>query len=246
VQAVDVLGDDPAKQAEALEPGDRGMTCVRKGPVDGAPSQMAACPVTAAISFRTHEHLVGHRLRAPRPPGRPAIVRDSRLGRDPCAAEYGDVTGPHDINEYVEPGALADRLVNCLSHLSMMRSTCWTSAMARAFGPVRARLALAAHLPRPTRDRRLVAGEPSSDAVLDAVSETVRSILGSDPYLLAGCSYGGYLAAALARRTPAQVAGLLLVCTGTKIQPETRNLSGVRPATPEPGWLDGVPVDLHG
>ena len=134
VQAVDVLGDDPAKQAEALEPGDRGMTCVRKGPVDGAPSQMAACPVTAAISFRTHEHLVGHRLRAPRPPGRPAIVRDSRLGRDPCAAEYGDVTGPHDINEYVEPGALADRLVNCLSHLSMMRSTCWTSAMARAFG----------------------------------------------------------------------------------------------------------------
>jgi pimeloyl-ACP methyl ester carboxylesterase len=88
--------------------------------------------------------------------------------------------------------------------------------------------------------------EPSSDAVLDAVSETVRSILGSDPYLLAGCSYGGYLAAALARRTPAQVAGLLLVCTGTKIQPETRNLSGVRPATPEPGWLDGVPVDLNG
>jgi pimeloyl-ACP methyl ester carboxylesterase len=88
--------------------------------------------------------------------------------------------------------------------------------------------------------------EPTSDAVLDAVGETVQSLVGDDPFLLAGCSYGGYLAAALARRAPAQVAGLLLVCTGSKLDPSTRNLSGVRPATPEPGWLDGVPVELHG
>jgi pimeloyl-ACP methyl ester carboxylesterase len=87
--------------------------------------------------------------------------------------------------------------------------------------------------------------EPSSDAVLDAVSETVESILGREHYLLAGCSYGGYLAAALARRAASQVAGLLLVCTGTKLDPASRNLTGVRRPTPEPGWLDGAPTTLH-
>jgi pimeloyl-ACP methyl ester carboxylesterase len=87
---------------------------------------------------------------------------------------------------------------------------------------------------------------PTSDAVLDAVGETVSSLVGDEPYLLAGCSYGGYLAAAQARRAAAQVTGLLLVCTGTKLDPSMRNLSGVAPATPEPGWLDGVPADLHG
>jgi pimeloyl-ACP methyl ester carboxylesterase len=121
------------------------------------------------------------------------------------------------------------------------------SAMARAFEPVFVpespwqRIYLD---PPGTGDSSPV--EPSSDAVLDAVGETVRSIVGDDSYLLAGCSYGGYLAAALARRAPTQVSALLLVCTGTKLDPSTRNLGGVTPATPEPGWLDGVPVDLHG
>jgi pimeloyl-ACP methyl ester carboxylesterase len=87
---------------------------------------------------------------------------------------------------------------------------------------------------------------PTSDAVLDAVGETIRSLLGDEPYLLAGCSYGGYLAAAQARRAAAQVAGLLLVCTGTKLDPASRNLGGVTPAAPEPGWLAGVPPELHG
>jgi pimeloyl-ACP methyl ester carboxylesterase len=87
---------------------------------------------------------------------------------------------------------------------------------------------------------------PTSDAVLDAVGETIQSLLGDEPYLLAGCSYGGYLAAAQARRAAAQVTGLLLVCTGTKLDPASRNLGGVTPATPEPGWLDGVPAELHG
>jgi pimeloyl-ACP methyl ester carboxylesterase len=86
----------------------------------------------------------------------------------------------------------------------------------------------------------------TSNAVLDAVSDTVAAVVGDDrPYLLAGCSYGGYLAAAQARRTPAQLAGLRLVCTGIRIQPGSRNLAGVTPSTPEPDWLDGVPADLH-
>jgi pimeloyl-ACP methyl ester carboxylesterase len=88
--------------------------------------------------------------------------------------------------------------------------------------------------------------EPTSDAVLDAVRETIEALIGSRRYLLAGCSYGGHLAAAQARRAAAQTAGLLLVCSGPKLDPTTRNLSGVLESTPEPNWLDGVPTELHG
>lgn len=85
----------------------------------------------------------------------------------------------------------------------------------------------------------------NSDAVLDAVRDTVDSVVGATPYLLAGCSYGGYLAAGLARRTPAQVSALLLVCAGVKIRPEDRNLDQVLSSTPQRDWLDDVPTGLH-
>jgi pimeloyl-ACP methyl ester carboxylesterase len=88
--------------------------------------------------------------------------------------------------------------------------------------------------------------EPTSDAVLDAVEETIESVVGGNRYLLAGCSYGGHLAAAQARRAATQVAGLLLVCSGPKLDAATRNLSGVLEPTPEPHWLDDVPTELHG
>jgi pimeloyl-ACP methyl ester carboxylesterase len=87
---------------------------------------------------------------------------------------------------------------------------------------------------------------PSSDAVLDAVSETIDAIVGKRRYILAGCSYGGHLAAAQARRNASQVSGLLQVCSGPKLDPTTRNLSGVLEPTPEPHWLHGVPTELHG
>lgn len=86
---------------------------------------------------------------------------------------------------------------------------------------------------------------PNSDAVLDAVCETVESVLGALPYLLAGCSYGGYLASGLARRDPERVEGLLLVCAGVKIQPADRNLARLVPSTPQPHWLDDVPEPLR-
>lgn len=86
---------------------------------------------------------------------------------------------------------------------------------------------------------------PNSDAVIDAVRATIESILGAAPYLLAGCSYGGYLAAGLARRIPAQISGLLLVCAGVKIRPAERNLARVVASTPRPNWLDEVPDELH-
>jgi pimeloyl-ACP methyl ester carboxylesterase len=87
--------------------------------------------------------------------------------------------------------------------------------------------------------------EPNSDAVLAAVEETVESMMGAAPFLLAGCSYGGYLAAGLARRAPTQIPGLLLVCPGVKIRPDQRNLSRVLPSTPQPQWLADVPGELH-
>jgi pimeloyl-ACP methyl ester carboxylesterase len=89
------------------------------------------------------------------------------------------------------------------------------------------------------------AGEPTSEAVLSAVRNTVGQLIGDTPYLVVGHSYGGYLAAGLARRNPAQVAGLFLVSIGSRISPEDRDLSGVLPSTPQPGWLDGVPEELQ-
>jgi pimeloyl-ACP methyl ester carboxylesterase len=86
--------------------------------------------------------------------------------------------------------------------------------------------------------------EPRSDAVLEAVLATVGPIAGAR-FLVAGCSYGGYLAAGLARRAPDQVAGMLMVCPGVKIRPGHRNLGHVLPSEPEPGWLRDVPTELH-
>jgi pimeloyl-ACP methyl ester carboxylesterase len=88
--------------------------------------------------------------------------------------------------------------------------------------------------------------EPRSDAVADAVAETIDALAGRSPVALVGCSYGGYLAAELARRDPARIAGLLLACSGVRILPGERNLSGVLPSVPEPGWLDDVPEQLRG
>jgi pimeloyl-ACP methyl ester carboxylesterase len=87
--------------------------------------------------------------------------------------------------------------------------------------------------------------EPTSDAVLGAIQESITVLLGGAPFLLAGLSYGGYLAAGLARRLPDQVRGLLLVCSGVRIAAERRNLAGVLPSTPEPNWLVDVTDDLH-
>jgi pimeloyl-ACP methyl ester carboxylesterase len=87
--------------------------------------------------------------------------------------------------------------------------------------------------------------EPRTDAVADAVAETIGALAGGSQVPLVGCSYGGYLAAELARRDPGRIAAILLVCSGVRILPGERNLSGVLPAVPEPGWLDDVPEHLR-
>jgi pimeloyl-ACP methyl ester carboxylesterase len=81
----------------------------------------------------------------------------------------------------------------------------------------------------------------TSDDVLDAVRSTLEELSGGMPYLLAGHSYGGYLAYGLARRVPERVAGLLMVTSAGRVAPEVeRDLAGVQPPDPEPGWLDAV------
>lgn len=38
----------------------------------------------------------------------------------------------------------------------------------------------------------------------------------------------------------------MMVCTGFKIRPDDRDLTGVLASTPQPGWLARVPPVLHG
>lgn len=87
--------------------------------------------------------------------------------------------------------------------------------------------------------------EPSSDAILAALTSWIGTELGNEPFALLGYSYGGYLASALARRLHPQIDRVLLVCSGVKIEPSQRDLTGVLPPTTEHGWLDPCPAELH-
>ncbi|MFI6757851.1 alpha/beta fold hydrolase [Micromonospora sp. NPDC050417] len=88
-------------------------------------------------------------------------------------------------------------------------------------------------------------GPPNSDGVLDWIGEVVDREIGSEPFLVAGWSYGGYLAAALARRRPEQVGGLLLICHGTKILRADRDVPVAPVVSEEADWLVEVPPDLR-
>ena len=87
----------------------------------------------------------------------------------------------------------------------------------------------------------LALAEASSEAVLATVVAFIEQQL-QEPVLLAGCSYGGYLASAVARRRPELVLGLLLVCPGVRRE---RDLPVPSDVPAEPDWLDGAPDALH-
>jgi pimeloyl-ACP methyl ester carboxylesterase len=88
-------------------------------------------------------------------------------------------------------------------------------------------------------------GPENSDGVVDLLAEFISQQIGSSRLLLAGCSYGGYLAAALARRMPDRVAGLLLVCNGVRIKREDRDLPDDEGVNETADWLATVPADLR-
>lgn len=89
------------------------------------------------------------------------------------------------------------------------------------------------------------AGPATSDGVVDALFGFLDRELPGQRFLLAGWSYGGYIAAALALRRPAAVAGMLLVCPGVTIDMAARSLPPAPAGGEEPGWLDDVPGHLR-
>src|SRR6266567_9177040 len=76
-------------------------------------------------------------------------------------------------------------------------------AMAEVFDPVFVRTSgwMRVHVDLPGTGRSAT-GEPRSDIVLDALEHTIDSTLGNRRFAVVGWSYGGYLAAGLARRRP--------------------------------------------
>src|SRR4051812_12016557 len=84
----------------------------------------------------------------------------------------------------------------------------------------------------------------SSDDVLSALDAFVDEHIGAAPFLLAGESYGGYMARAPARPPGAQVLGLALICPiGTAVEHAERTVPPHATLRAEPG-LDGADADF--
>jgi pimeloyl-ACP methyl ester carboxylesterase len=87
--------------------------------------------------------------------------------------------------------------------------------------------------------------DATSEAVLLSVSDLVDEFSGDETPLIAGFSYGGYIAAGLARRRPSDFGGLLLVCPGVRILQPDRHLPDAAGAeTSSFDWPDDVPLAL--
>ncbi len=130
--------------------------------------------------------------------------------------------------------------VVCLPMLGMSRA-----ATALAFGP-----ALAGggsrevYLDLPGHGDAPGEGAADSQTILDTVCDWLQRHL-QRPALLAGASYGAYLAAGVARQRPDLVEGLLLVCPGVRVGAHERDLPDQEPPAAEQGWLDAAPAELH-
>ena len=130
--------------------------------------------------------------------------------------------------------------VICLPMFSMSRA-----ATAAAFGPAFADTGLReTYLDLPGHGDTPATCPPTSQAVLDTVCAWLDHHVDA-PVLLAGASYGAYLAAGIARQRPDLVRGLLLVCPGVTIAPTSRTLPEHRPPPGPAGWLDDAPADLR-
>ncbi|MFF5182029.1 alpha/beta fold hydrolase [Micromonospora sp. NPDC000316] len=119
------------------------------------------------------------------------------------------------------------------------------AAMAAAFTPAFAGAGLReVYLDLPGHGDSPANCPAASQAMLDTVCEWLDRHVGA-PVLLAGASYGAYLAAGIARQRPEIVRGLLLVCPGVKISLEGRALPEFEPPEAPTGWLDGAPAELR-
>src|SRR5664280_3469817 len=87
-------------------------------------------------------------------------------------------------------------------------------------------------------------GQADSQTILGTVCSWLESHL-DGPALLAGASYGAYLAAGIARERPMLARGLLLVCPGARVRPAERDLPEDEPPAAAADWLAAVPAELR-
>lgn len=78
----------------------------------------------------------------------------------------------------------------------------------------------------------------NSDEMLDLVLQVIDSLVPEgQPFVVAGQSYGGYLARGIVHRRPQQVAGLLLICPMVIADMARRQLPEHRILVPDPALL---------
>ena len=87
-------------------------------------------------------------------------------------------------------------------------------------------------------------GQADSLTILGTVCSWLESHL-DGPALLAGASYGAYLAAGIARQRPMLARGLLLVCPGVRVRPAERDLPEDEPPAAAADWLAAAPAELR-
>lgn len=144
------------------------------------------------------------------------------------------------MNLAVDQSAKTGPPVVCLPMFAMTRA-----AMAAAFSPALAGAGLReVYLDLPGHGDSPAHCPPTSQAVLDTVCAWLDQHHDA-PVLLAGASYGAYLAAGIARQRPDLVRGLLLVCPGVTIARHSRDLPDDPPLEAPTGWLDAAPAALH-
>jgi pimeloyl-ACP methyl ester carboxylesterase len=84
----------------------------------------------------------------------------------------------------------------------------------------------------------------SSDAMADVVVELIEELVGTEPMLLVGESWGGYLARGIVAQRPGQVRGVALIVTVVFAAHEERDVPEQALLFEEPELLDGVgPID---
>jgi pimeloyl-ACP methyl ester carboxylesterase len=81
----------------------------------------------------------------------------------------------------------------------------------------------------------------SSDDMLAAVEEFVDEEIGTEPFLLVGESYGGYLARGLTRALGSQVLGLALICPiGVSVEHADRTVPSRHVLRPDPVLIESL------
>lgn len=80
----------------------------------------------------------------------------------------------------------------------------------------------------------------TSDQMLDLVEQVIQHTFGNVPYLVAGESYGGYLARGLVYRNPRKVLGVLLICPMIVADRARRRLPTHQTLASDPAVLAGL------